>query len=659
MKNLRNIWIIFSLLPLILSAQTITVTVANEQGDIGDTILVPLTISDLNGANVRAFQFDIDYRSNYVNFIELEKAGTLTESISTTFNKSEGKIRISGVSANAMSGSGVLLYLKFALTAPGTSNLTFVSDTVNNFFNEGWPLIDLSNGSIKVLSPPNIRFNPGDAVMAVNEIKKFNVYGGTAPYELKLSDPTVASIDNEGNLTALKRGSVIIHAEDANGYKRSSGQIQIRSFEMAVHDTTYYQDNLISIPVYFNNIDQTDVISGEFKLTYNKDILEFKEMLFEGSVLDVDDNVQYYNIPGKLSFSFAFSQAFTSSGKLLIMTFKIADRTGGTTYIDLESGMINETLMVKYLRGVFRITALPNLSISPNITELVNGESAQLSASGGSPPYTWSVSNTDISQIDGSGLLEAIGGGETTVLVQDQLGSQQSKLINIYDTWLGVRDSNADVANYHLTLPLEMGLLPASVDIVAASGNINYQSSAIDSIELITQGTLAETWMAAAHSTEKQTKISMAGTDALDAEGGILTQLHIYFNKSLQPNATIYFDLAEMYLNEGGPKAKLKRGTLRIGTVTPIRQAFKDDPGIQLYPNPVKNVLMLKLTETTTKIRSYCIYDLSGKAMLYGSLNTGQAKINSLNTFGLSPGLYILRLKTSEDLSHDYKFIKQ
>lgn len=73
---------------------------------------------------------------------------------------------------------------------------------------------------------------------------------------------------------------------------------------------------------------------------------------------------------------------------------------------------------------------------------------------------------------------------------------------------------------------------------------------------------------------------------------------------------------------------------------------------ISLYPNPVKDILNITLSENTS-IENYEIYDLLGKKVM--SKNTTQ---NTVNISGLSKGIYLLKVLTNEGIITN-KFIKE
>ncbi|HRX24992.1 MAG TPA: T9SS type A sorting domain-containing protein, partial [Chitinophagales bacterium] len=85
-------------------------------------------------------------------------------------------------------------------------------------------------------------------------------------------------------------------------------------------------------------------------------------------------------------------------------------------------------------------------------------------------------------------------------------------------------------------------------------------------------------------------------------------------------------------------------------------QEYIAEDQILLFPNPVKDELLVKLPDTRTEQSSYQIYSTEGKLLLKGSyLNNG---LLSINLFDLPSGMYILVLEADTTL-YTGSFIKE
>jgi hypothetical protein len=87
-------------------------------------------------------------------------------------------------------------------------------------------------------------------------------------------------------------------------------------------------------------------------------------------------------------------------------------------------------------------------------------------------------------------------------------------------------------------------------------------------------------------------------------------------------------------------------------TFSDIRTVFVQFESIQLYPNPVKNQLMI---ETYSYIVSITVFDISGKQFRM-SVNK-QDGLYQLDMSGVSRGVYYIQITTSNEVK-TYKVIK-
>lgn len=93
-------------------------------------------------------------------------------------------------------------------------------------------------------------------------------------------------------------------------------------------------------------------------------------------------------------------------------------------------------------------------------------------------------------------------------------------------------------------------------------------------------------------------------------------------------------------------------GLMRLMGDSALNNSSFSKNNISLYPNPVKEILNVSLSENTN-IESYEIYDLIGKKV--ASKNTTE---NFINVSDLSNGIYVLKVATNEGVITN-KFIKE
>jgi hypothetical protein len=145
---------------------TIPVNLAHVSGAVNTDVNVPITVTDLTGQGVKAYDLQVTYNPAIVQPATpdpFDKAGTLSSGMVVTPNANNaGHLIISAFQSTDLSGAGVLLYLKFHVVgSPGQSTpLTFEDYTDPNpsphtafRFNAGNPQGATTNGSVTVSGP--------------------------------------------------------------------------------------------------------------------------------------------------------------------------------------------------------------------------------------------------------------------------------------------------------------------------------------------------------------------------------------------------------------------------------------------------------------------------------------------------------------------------
>ena len=641
--------IIILLLSLWLGGQftrAILVRFPNLTGIAGDTITIPLYVDDdLTGLNVKAFQFDIGYSSSTMKLLGVNSASTISSTMGDLVVKDfTDHFTIVGAGSQALAGSGILLNVKMVLINYG-GYLSFRNNTSSNFFNEGTPALTFTNGYISITAKPTINVYPSNSILNIGDVLQFNSSGGTAPYTWSVSDNAIASIASNGMLTVLASGIVKVISTDVNGYVGQSGNIDCRSLNATIPDTTSYQNKQIDIPLYFKNLDATAILSGKFAFSFNENVLSFDTLITTNTILDGHSGVVFSKQSGKAVVTFAFPTAVTGSGVLFILRFKVADTNGGGSYINIDEATINESVYPKTKYGYFSINTLSALYISPGSAEMFAGETKQFSVSGGTAPYTWEVENATLANTTNDGYLTAVSGGNTHLLVKDVNGAKGSCTLSIFDTWVSVRDSNTAVSQQTITIPLNLGTLPSGKGIFALSGKVTSSFSKIDSIQVNTLGTLTQNWQLANKNGKNQTNFALSGTTAI-TNGGKILNIKIYFNSTILVGDAFYLNCTDLLLNEGSPNVKVNSGYISTNNVpTKINETQKND--VSIFPVPVKDNLIVSLTpDYSSSVIS--VLDLSGKTILGTTLNNYQEKQFLLPVESLSEGFYILKLQNAK-----------
>jgi len=257
MKKLRKIF--FALLIPLYSAlgfSHIGLAVHDSTFIVGDEAYIPVYAdSSLTGKDIFSYNLQLSFNQNYIKIDSVLAGGTLTSAWGAVYYNTniDGKINIASAGTAALTGEGILLYLRIKMIKQGGTYLSF-TDTLNNYFNEGDPGVLLKRGYLRVNAKPRINISPNNALLTVGDTKKFNAYSGSSPYSWSVSNSTVASIDTNGLLTALHEGFTKVIAIDNNGINDTTDNVEVRPFRLSIRDTSFYKGLTVDIPVYTTDL---------------------------------------------------------------------------------------------------------------------------------------------------------------------------------------------------------------------------------------------------------------------------------------------------------------------------------------------------------------------------------------------------------------------
>lgn len=188
----------------------ITVSTPEVNCAASESIVVPVTVSELTGQGAIAFSFRLAFDPSKITITNADKDNTLSAAYNVIANPKESEILVSAASAQPLSGAGTLVNLLVTCNEEGSSPLTFSKFT----FNEGQPSADVSNGLVVVEEESgevqiNIQINPND------------VFFGELTVGESLT--RTISISNLGTSGAPLSGEVALSASSASVFTIVSG----------------------------------------------------------------------------------------------------------------------------------------------------------------------------------------------------------------------------------------------------------------------------------------------------------------------------------------------------------------------------------------------------------------------------------------------------
>jgi hypothetical protein len=532
----------------------------------GDTVFIPVYIdSSLTGKNVSSYKMEISFYKYSLIIDSAYSDGTMTSGWgAVTYNTNvDGKISIVAAGATDLEGTGILFYLRAIGIRHGGSNINFTGS--NCYFNEGSPDIVLDNGYVVVNAKSYITVSPNSEILTVGDTKQFSVSHGTAPYEWSLSNPSVASINSDGILTALSKGTTKVIAKDASNIIDSTNEmVEVRNFKLSLRDTSHYQGQFVDIPIYTTDLTGLNYTAGEFSISLNKNILTPTEIITTGTLLSEYSLPNFSFKNGKVKIAFAGSTPLTGAGVLLILRCHISSVNIGSTGLIFSEILFNETDLGNGERANFTILRLATLNVTPQTGTLLAGETLQFNASDGTTPYTWSVSNTALASIDAAtGILTALKGGIVTVAATDIYGGVgSSQNINLFDTEVSIHDTTTE-AGTTIDIPIYMGTLASSYSILSMQTEILFDSSKIKFDRVVTDETLTEGWNFSTNNMGNKVVIAGASTSGFNSAGKIVKlRFNVLSNLAVGNYSNINFN--NFLFNEGSPNALLTNGKLTI-----------------------------------------------------------------------------------------------
>jgi uncharacterized protein (TIGR03437 family) len=187
--------------------QAVQVSLSELTAATGASLIIPITVGDLSGRGVIAYDFDLTYDAGVLQaqLDPTDATGTLSSAFTITPNASPGRLRVSGFGTSPLAGSGVLLKLRFNVVGSAGANTALTWQKFQ--FNEGIPAASLVNGRIVVLNIPTLSFSPLTQTVAAGSTGSLTLLASVAPtsaltLNLTSANPAVAAVPATATLPA-------------------------------------------------------------------------------------------------------------------------------------------------------------------------------------------------------------------------------------------------------------------------------------------------------------------------------------------------------------------------------------------------------------------------------------------------------------------------
>jgi len=337
----------------------------------GRNIDVPINTTDLSGLNILSGNIKINFNQGILTPLGLIQTGTLLASYpAPTVNLMvSGYVSISFAGYQPLSGSGTLIYVRFKVSDQnnGSTGINFV----NGLFNESLLPI-FTNGYFSTISLQGLSISPFSGYLVAGQSQQFTLNGGgLPPINWSVNNPLIASINQDGLLSTLKGGNVIVSATDNLGVSATTGNWLVYDTRIIMPDTSicpsssefYYPIIIKVLPT------GQAVYSIHAKTTYNSTFLTFQSIettgtLTEGWTYAVNPTI------GQIIFSGAGNSYFNSEGIILKLKFNINPGfvQGSNAALQLTNVMLNEGVpnpLVDINGNINGVCPPPNITVSP------------------------------------------------------------------------------------------------------------------------------------------------------------------------------------------------------------------------------------------------------------------------------------------------------
>jgi len=331
----------------------------------------------------------------------------------------------------------------------------------------------------------------------------------------------------------------------------TKGWVQAQSVGIRMPDTTSVQGTVLELPLY---VDSTftgkEVYSYFFQLSYNPHYLQPESVIISGTLSEAFGMpVLNTSVPGLVSFAAAGTVPLTGEGKLIIIRWVLKNQ-GWTrlSFTDVKHNYLNEGMPVMTLKyGDISIQQAPTISIYPDTRVIAKGDHLQMDAYGGTAPYTWSVTDPVLAEIDQTGLLTANAPGFEKVFAVDNFGVRDTtQFIEIRPLKLSIPNDLTQWEGATIDIPVITTNLDG-LNITSGIFKIGFNPNVLSPTGVVQAGTILEPCQVFMQKSEGTVSVAFAGINPLAGQD---TLVYIRFNVLSYHNGSSNIEIDKALMNE-------------------------------------------------------------------------------------------------------------
>ncbi|MBA4312996.1 MAG: hypothetical protein C0417_10240 [Chlorobiaceae bacterium] len=310
----------------------------------GQTINIPIYISDLTLVDIKSGTFSVSYNANVLTALDMLTNGALLASFpAPVMHFASGKITVAFASdtmrLNSV-GTSILAYIRFKITEVNTYATTLqLSDIMFNESITG----NIRNGYFTPILRANLTVAPSTAILVAGDSLQFTVSGGaTPPVVWSVSDTTLASISATGKLKALKSGIIHVLVIDSVGATGTSGNITLYDMRIRLLNVTGAAGDSVEVSVEIGSY-SPGVFSTQLSLTHNQNYFTPIEIITAGTLFEGRLVAMATPTAGSVNITAAGAAPVTGPGVLLKIRYKIsASAPLGSYPVNFAANLLNE-----------------------------------------------------------------------------------------------------------------------------------------------------------------------------------------------------------------------------------------------------------------------------------------------------------------------------
>jgi hypothetical protein len=262
----------------------------------------------------------------------------------------------------------------------------------------------------------------------------------------------------------------------------SSGQIPT----LKIQDTTIAYATTVDIPIIaVNSLNSLNIQSFQLRFSFSSGMLQPTAVITSGTLLETFGTVtSNLTQSGYVTIAGAGTGYLTGKGVLLIIRFKIKQSGYSNISFSTDGGglaannYVNEGTSWGTLKsGSINIQAKPVISVYPDNGIIAKGDQLQFYVSGGTPPYSWKVTDNLVATVNTTGLLTGLKAGSVNVIAQDAHNViDTSGIVEVRALKISIPQNLQQYPGQYIDVPVNITDV-TGLGITSGSFSINYSNA--------------------------------------------------------------------------------------------------------------------------------------------------------------------------------------